>query len=92
MKIASATAEFGRSSGFAGEFQGRFAGAVTFGMFRFIEGKAYLGKTYKYSPRSREVVTLLNKPTGREFTAEIVLVYDDAGYFAMMPTECLDFP
>jgi hypothetical protein len=62
------------------------------GMFNYIEGKAYIGKPYKYSPQSREVITILNKPTGREFQAEIVLVYDPAGYFAMMPTECLDFP
>jgi hypothetical protein len=39
----------------------------------------------------KKMHTILNKPTGQEFECEIVMVYDERGHFAMMPTECLDF-
>lgn len=62
------------------------------GRWRYKEETAFVGKLYPYSPASRKVATILHQPTGEEFECEIVYVFDDRGLFAMMPTECLDFP
>ncbi len=60
------------------------------GFWEYVEEKAYLGKRYKYSPRSRARRILRNEKSGREFSCDTVLVYDPRGHFALMPVECLD--
>jgi hypothetical protein len=63
------------------------------GFFEFIEGKAFIGKKYKYSPKTRGVHTVRNEPSGTDFECELVWAYDDSDDgFHMMPTECLSFP
>lgn len=62
------------------------------GRWHFFEGRAFVGKVYRYSPKSRRVETIFNKPRNEEFQCEIVLVFDDVRKcFGMMPVECLDF-
>lgn len=61
------------------------------GLWEYNGDHATIGKVYIYSPKSRRVALVLHEPTGIEHECEIVLVYDERGFFAMMPTECLDF-
>lgn len=60
------------------------------GRWRYIKKKAFVGKTYKYSPASRQTLPVYNKAAGTKKLTEIVLVFDQ-DRFVMMPTECLDF-
>lgn len=62
------------------------------GLWQFVEGRAFVGKEYIYSPASRRVATITHKPTKTDRECEIVAVYNERGCFAMMPTECLEFP
>jgi hypothetical protein len=60
-------------------------------LWNFIEGKAFIGKEYKYSPASRITIEVHNHQHHITRSCEIVLVHDPAKeMFCMMPTECLE--
>ena len=63
------------------------------GHWQYEEKTAFIGKAYKYAPRSRRTEVIHNTKAGKDFKCEIVMVYSpDLEYFAMMPVECLTFP
>ncbi len=61
------------------------------GHWNYFEGKAWVGKKYKYSSTSRRVEAIYNEISKKRFSCEIVMVYDDSDDgFHMMPVECLN--
>lgn len=62
------------------------------GLWEFDDTKTHIGKEYIYSPASRQTTAIKHVPTDTIRDSEIVLVYDERGFFCMMPTECLNFP
>lgn len=60
------------------------------GRWNYVEGKAYIGKEYLYSPASRAPMEFWREVDQESFTCECVMVWDEEGFFAPMPVECLD--